>query len=222
MQVMRGESTGRAAKFPQYRRPEWTSSRGCSWPPATVTAPPSCTRSGRARPTCGAWRRISSAATTPTTSPRTPSCGPGGPSPRSAATPAPARGSSPSPAAPAPTRCAAKSAGAAWPAAPEPRRPRPGPAARPATTPAATPCTRWSTACRDDQRIAFVLTQVVGCSYAEAAEVCGVPVGTIRSRVARGPRAVARRSARRRHGMSRLRLRVRSGSPSRWSGPSSS
>jgi RNA polymerase sigma-70 factor, ECF subfamily len=36
-----------------------------------------------------------------------------------------------------------------------------------------------------DQRIAFVLTQVVGCSYAEAAEVCGVPVGTIRSRVAR-------------------------------------
>jgi RNA polymerase sigma-70 factor (ECF subfamily) len=36
-----------------------------------------------------------------------------------------------------------------------------------------------------DQRIAFVLTQVVGCSYAEAAEVCGVPIGTIRSRVAR-------------------------------------
>jgi len=36
-----------------------------------------------------------------------------------------------------------------------------------------------------DQRLAFVLTQVVGCSYAEAAEACGVPVGTIRSRVAR-------------------------------------
>jgi RNA polymerase sigma-70 factor, ECF subfamily len=36
-----------------------------------------------------------------------------------------------------------------------------------------------------DRRAAFVLTQVVGCSYAEAAEVCGVPVGTIRSRVAR-------------------------------------
>ncbi len=32
---------------------------------------------------------------------------------------------------------------------------------------------------------AFVLTQMVGCSYAEAAEICGVPVGTIRSRVAR-------------------------------------
>ncbi len=36
-----------------------------------------------------------------------------------------------------------------------------------------------------DQRVAFVLTQVVGCSYAEAAEICDVPVGTIRSRVAR-------------------------------------
>lgn len=37
----------------------------------------------------------------------------------------------------------------------------------------------------DDQRAAFVLTQVVGCSYVEASEVCGVPIGTIRSRVAR-------------------------------------
>ena len=36
-----------------------------------------------------------------------------------------------------------------------------------------------------DRREAFVLTQVVGCTYAEAASVCGVPVGTIRSRVAR-------------------------------------
>lgn len=36
-----------------------------------------------------------------------------------------------------------------------------------------------------DQRDAFVLTQVVGCSYAEAASICGIPVGTIRSRVAR-------------------------------------
>jgi RNA polymerase sigma-70 factor, ECF subfamily len=35
------------------------------------------------------------------------------------------------------------------------------------------------------RREAFVLTQIVGFSYAEAAEVCGVPVGTIRSRVAR-------------------------------------
>jgi RNA polymerase sigma-70 factor (ECF subfamily) len=38
---------------------------------------------------------------------------------------------------------------------------------------------------RPDRREAFVLTQVVGLSYAEAAEVCGCPVGTIRSRVAR-------------------------------------
>lgn len=36
-----------------------------------------------------------------------------------------------------------------------------------------------------DRRSAFVLTQIVGCSYEEAAEICGCPVGTIRSRVAR-------------------------------------
>lgn len=35
------------------------------------------------------------------------------------------------------------------------------------------------------RREAFVLTQVLGLPYAEAAAVCGVPVGTIRSRVAR-------------------------------------
>ncbi len=35
------------------------------------------------------------------------------------------------------------------------------------------------------RRDAFVLTQVLGCSYEEAAEICDVPVGTIRSRVAR-------------------------------------
>ncbi|WP_328465995.1 sigma-70 family RNA polymerase sigma factor [Actinoplanes sp. NBC_00393] len=37
----------------------------------------------------------------------------------------------------------------------------------------------------DERRTAFVLTQVLGLSYAEAAEVEAVPVGTIRSRVAR-------------------------------------
>ena len=37
----------------------------------------------------------------------------------------------------------------------------------------------------EDRRAAFTLTQVLGLSYAEAAEVCGCPVGTIRSRVAR-------------------------------------
>ena len=36
-----------------------------------------------------------------------------------------------------------------------------------------------------DRREAFVLTQIVGCSYAEAASICGVRIGTIRSRVAR-------------------------------------
>jgi RNA polymerase sigma-70 factor, ECF subfamily len=35
------------------------------------------------------------------------------------------------------------------------------------------------------RRAAFVLTQMLGCSYAEAATICGCPVGTIRSRVAR-------------------------------------
>jgi RNA polymerase sigma-70 factor, ECF subfamily len=36
-----------------------------------------------------------------------------------------------------------------------------------------------------DRRTAFVLTQMLGFDYASAAEVCGCPVGTIRSRVAR-------------------------------------
>jgi RNA polymerase sigma-70 factor, ECF subfamily len=36
-----------------------------------------------------------------------------------------------------------------------------------------------------DRREAFVLTQVAGLSYADAAEACDCPIGTIRSRVAR-------------------------------------
>ena len=36
-----------------------------------------------------------------------------------------------------------------------------------------------------DRRTAFVLTQLLGLSYSQAAEVCGCPVGTIRSRIAR-------------------------------------
>jgi RNA polymerase sigma-70 factor, ECF subfamily len=36
-----------------------------------------------------------------------------------------------------------------------------------------------------DRRAAFVLTQMLGLAYAEAAQVCGCPVGTIRSRLAR-------------------------------------
>lgn len=48
-----------------------------------------------------------------------------------------------------------------------------------------------------DRREAFVLTQLVGLSYDEAAEVIGCPVGTIRSRVsrARGDLLVAHRRA---------------------------
>ena len=36
-----------------------------------------------------------------------------------------------------------------------------------------------------DRKTAFVLTQVMGLSYAEAAQVCDCPTGTVRSRVAR-------------------------------------
>lgn len=36
-----------------------------------------------------------------------------------------------------------------------------------------------------ERRDALVLTRLMGFSYAEAAEICGCPVGTIRSRVAR-------------------------------------
>ena len=36
-----------------------------------------------------------------------------------------------------------------------------------------------------ERREAFVVTQLLGCSYEEAADICSVPVGTIRSRVAR-------------------------------------
>jgi RNA polymerase sigma-70 factor (ECF subfamily) len=36
-----------------------------------------------------------------------------------------------------------------------------------------------------DRRVALVLTQLMGFSYTEAAEICGCPIGTVRSRVAR-------------------------------------
>lgn len=41
-----------------------------------------------------------------------------------------------------------------------------------------------------DRRDAFVLTQVLGYSYAEVATICGVPIGTIRSRVARARESI--------------------------------
>jgi RNA polymerase sigma-70 factor (ECF subfamily) len=46
--------------------------------------------------------------------------------------------------------------------------------------------------------LALYLTQLLGLSYEEAAAVCGVPVGTIRSRVARGREDLAVRLDQRR------------------------
>lgn len=42
-----------------------------------------------------------------------------------------------------------------------------------------------------DQREALVLTQLLGLPYADAADVVGCPIGTIRSRVARGRDAMS-------------------------------
>ncbi|MFD0745904.1 sigma-70 family RNA polymerase sigma factor [Phytohabitans flavus] len=44
---------------------------------------------------------------------------------------------------------------------------------------------RLLTGLAPERREAFVATQILGLSYAEAAQVCDCPVGTIRSRVAR-------------------------------------
>lgn len=46
-----------------------------------------------------------------------------------------------------------------------------------------------------DRRAAFVLTQVLGLSYEETAEVCGCPVGTVRSRVSRARLDLVRAAA---------------------------
>jgi len=45
--------------------------------------------------------------------------------------------------------------------------------------------TQLVTALEPDRRDAFVLTQILGLGYHEAAEICQCPVGTIRSRVSR-------------------------------------
>lgn len=44
----------------------------------------------------------------------------------------------------------------------------------------------------EDRRTAFTLTQIARVPYAEAAEILGAPIGTIRSRVARGRRDLTR------------------------------
>ena len=44
----------------------------------------------------------------------------------------------------------------------------------------------------EERRTAFVLTQVQRVPYAEAARIIGVPIGTVRSRVARSRRDLAR------------------------------
>lgn len=51
-----------------------------------------------------------------------------------------------------------------------------------------------------ERREALVLTQVLGLSYTEAADICGVPVGTIRSRVARGRQDLLDADEARQHG----------------------
>lgn len=51
-----------------------------------------------------------------------------------------------------------------------------------------------------DRREAFVLTQLLDLSYAEAAEVSGCPVGTIRSRVARAREDLVRGMGSANHG----------------------
>lgn len=56
----------------------------------------------------------------------------------------------------------------------------------PQSDPAESAAVRDALAALDaDRREAFVLTQVIGLSYEDAAAVCRCPVGTIRSRVAR-------------------------------------
>ena len=57
-----------------------------------------------------------------------------------------------------------------------------------AAPPGAAEMVAWEALLRDlgpDRREALVLTQILGLSYREVADICGCPVGTVRSRVAR-------------------------------------
>jgi RNA polymerase sigma-70 factor (ECF subfamily) len=62
------------------------------------------------------------------------------------------------------------------------RAPRPAPSSQPET---AGEVDDLLSELQVDRRVALVLTQIIGLTYAETAEVCECPVGTIRSRVAR-------------------------------------
>ncbi|MGE0309693.1 MAG: sigma-70 family RNA polymerase sigma factor [Acidimicrobiia bacterium] len=55
-----------------------------------------------------------------------------------------------------------------------------------------------------DQREAIVLTQIIGLPYADTAMVVGCPIGTIRSRVARGREAFAEALRAERTGISNI------------------
>jgi RNA polymerase sigma-70 factor (ECF subfamily) len=60
--------------------------------------------------------------------------------------------------------------------------------AAPANLPGVEDTVMLTLALRDltpERREAFVLTQILGFDYADAAAVCGCPIGTVRSRVAR-------------------------------------
>jgi len=62
----------------------------------------------------------------------------------------------------------------------------------------------------DHQRDALILVAAGGFSYEEAAEICGVPIGTMKSRVARGRTALMETAA----GKTPLKRHVLNGTPS--------
>src|SRR5580692_7453337 len=118
---------------------------------------------------CGGSALTWSSRPPPTTSRRRPTCGRSRRCAGSAATPRSAPGCSRSPGGSARPSSAPGPATGSWP-------PEPG---------AQTTVDLLLAALDPDRRAAFVLTQLLGCSYAEAAQVCDCPIGTIRSRVAR-------------------------------------
>ena len=185
MQVIRGSRRSGSGGSRQYRRSPWTSSRGCSSPHATVTAPRSSTRSATsqadvwrlARHLVGpddaddvtqdtfvrAWRALpafrgDSSARTWLLSIARRAC------------------------ADAVRRNVRRRRLAAR---LEHRGVAPGRGAAPSTRAARTRSRRWSTSSPPTSAPRSCSPRSIGCSYAEAAEACGVPIGTIRSRVAR-------------------------------------